>query len=107
MASIHTRSNLRIFGGSSHPTLTKKVAKKVGVRVGSTKLAKFANHETNVQILENVRGQDVYVMQTGGGNNPNDNLMELLFLINAFRLSAAGDITVITPFFPYRYILLR
>ena len=66
-SSPRTRSNLRVFGGSSHPELTKKVAKKVGVRVGDVKLAKFANQETNVQILENVRGQDIYVIQTAGG----------------------------------------
>ena len=43
------------------------------------------------------------MIQTGGTENPNDHLMELLFMLNAFRLSASGDITVITPFFPYRY----
>ena len=55
-----------------------------------------------MELLENVRGQDVYVVQTGGGDRPNDSLMELLFLINAFRLASADSITVITPFFPYR-----
>ena len=57
-----------------------------------------------MELLENVRGQDVYVVQTGGGDRPNDSLMELLFLINAFRLASADSITVITPFFPYRLI---
>lgn len=97
-----SRSDLRVFGGSSHPELTKKVAKKVGVRVGELKLHRFANKETSVQLLENVRGQDIYVIQTGGTKSPNDDLMELLLLINAFKLAAAGEITVITPCFPYR-----
>lgn len=95
------RFNLRVFGGSSHPELTRQVARKVGVRVGEARLSKFANKETGVELLENVRGQDVYVVQTGGGERPNDSLMELLFLINAFRLASADSITVITPFFPY------
>ena len=64
----HTRSNLRVFGGSSHPSLTAAVAKKVGVRrPGEVALKKFANRETSVQILENVRGENIYVLQTGGG----------------------------------------
>jgi ribose-phosphate pyrophosphokinase len=53
-------------------------------------------------LSENCRGHDIYVMQSGGGESPNDNLMELLFLVNAFRLAAARKITVITPYFPYR-----
>ncbi len=62
-----TSSNLRVFGGSSHPELTAKVARKVGVRAGELSLKKFANRETSVQILENVRGEDIYLIQTGGG----------------------------------------
>ena len=52
-----------MFGGSSHPALTRLVARKVGVRVGETNLVKFANQETSVKLLENVRGQDIYVIQ--------------------------------------------
>ena len=58
-----TRSNLRVFGGSSHPELTRTVAKKVGVRVGNIKLSRFANHELNVQLMENCRGHDIYIIQ--------------------------------------------
>ena len=52
-----TRSNLRVFGGNSHPSLTKSIARKVGVQVGEVKATKFANNETNVDLKENVRGQ--------------------------------------------------
>ena len=101
-SSPRTRSNLRVFGGSSHPELTKLVARKVGVRIGEVDLKQFANRETSVALRENVRGQDIYVLQTGGSDRPNDHLMELFFMINAFKLSAAGEVTVITPFYPYR-----
>jgi ribose-phosphate pyrophosphokinase len=52
-----TRANLRVFGGSSHPTLTKSIARKVGVRQGEVTLGKFANNEISVALQENVRGQ--------------------------------------------------
>lgn len=76
---------LKIFGGSSHPEMTKLIARKVGARVGEVVLGKFENRETQVELKECVRGQDIYVVQTAGGKNPNDNLMELLFLVNALR----------------------
>ena len=56
---------MRLIGGSSHPELTDLIAKKVGVRAGKVVLGKFANNETNVQLQEQVRGQDVYIIQTG------------------------------------------
>ncbi len=85
-ANPGTRSGaLKIFGGSSHPEMIKLIARKVGARVGEVVLGKFANRETHVELKECVRGQDIYVLQTAGGKNPNDSLMELLFLINALR----------------------
>ncbi len=56
-ARQRTRFNLRVFGGSSHPDLTKSVARKVGVRIGEVTLKKFANNETSVVLNENVRGK--------------------------------------------------
>lgn len=97
------RSNLRIFSGSSHHALSKSVARKCGVTLGQLNLTKFSNNETSVDLQENVRGQvrakiqaefpfksmhllqDIYLIQTGGGAKPNDDLMELLFLINSFK----------------------
>ena len=60
-----SRSTMRLIGGSSHPELTDLIAKKIGVRTGRVVLGKFANNETNVQLQEQVRGQDVYLIQTG------------------------------------------
>ena len=56
---------MRLIGGSSHPELTDLIAKKIGVRAGRVILGKFANNETNVQLQDQVRGQDVYIIQTG------------------------------------------
>ena len=81
-------------------------------------LEKFANNETNVQLLDQVRCQDVYIIQTGKTPSPlhipasnilittgavksNDAVMELLLIINSCRLASAEPITVITPYFPY------
>ena len=54
---LQARSNLRIFGGSSHPTLAKAVARKCGVNLGEVHSTKFANNEISVDLRENVRGQ--------------------------------------------------
>jgi len=95
-----SRSTLRILGGSSHPELTALIAKKVGVKPAKVVLGKFSNNETTVQLKEQVRNQDIYIIQTGAVNS-NDAIVELLLLINACKLASADSITVVTPFFPY------
>ena len=103
----------------SWPELTELIARKVGVRPCKVLLEKFANNETNVQLLDQVRCQDVYIIQTGktpppshhipasniltnaGAVKSNDAVMELLLIINSCRLASAETITVITPYFPY------
>ena len=97
----HHRWNLRIFGGSSHPELSTLVARKAGVRLGNVTLGKFANNETNVTINEVVRGQNIFIIQTAGAGNPHDDLMEVLFMVNACRLAAAASITVVMPLYFY------
>merc|ERR1711892_951326 len=95
-----SRSTMRLIGGSSHPELTDLIAKKVGVRAGKVVLGKFANNETNVQLQEQVGGQDVYIIQTGAVDS-NNAIMELLLLINSCKLASAETINVVTPYFPY------
>eukprot|EP00092_Neocalanus_flemingeri_P010273 GFUD01011069.1.p1 GENE.GFUD01011069.1~~GFUD01011069.1.p1 ORF type:complete len:412 (+),score=111.32 GFUD01011069.1:237-1472(+) len=95
-----SRSTMRIIGGSSHPELTELIAKKVGVKPGQVILGKFANNETKVQLKDQVRCQDVYIIQTGAVSS-NDAIMELLLLINSCKLASAESITVVTPYFPY------
>lgn len=89
-----------VLGGSSHPELTAKIARRVGVKIGRVQLGHFKNMETSVVLEENVRDKDVYLIQTGGVRS-NDAVVELLFIINACRLASAASVTLITPFFPY------
>lgn len=93
-------TNIKIFGGSSHPELAKLVAERLGLELGKTKLKKFSNHETSVEIRESVRGEDVYIIQSGCGDI-NDNLMELLIMINACKIASAKRVTAVIPCYPY------
>jgi len=91
---------IKIFSGSSHPGLTALVCDKLGVQPSQVVTKKFANMETNVEIRESVRGEDVYIIQTGEGR-VNDNLMELLIMISACKTASASRVTAVIPCFPY------
>ena len=89
-----------LFSGSSNPALGKEIAKHLGIQEGKINLKKFANGETYAQFSENIRGKDVFLLQTA--TEPiNDNLMELLIMIDAAKRSSAGRIVVVTPNFFY------
>lgn len=92
--------NIKVFSGSSHPDLAKKVCERLGIEVGKVVLKKFSNQETCVEIGESVRGEDVYIIQSGCGE-VNDNLMELLIMINACKIASAHRVTAVIPCFPY------
>ncbi|XP_023337861.1 ribose-phosphate pyrophosphokinase 2 [Eurytemora carolleeae] len=95
-----SRSSMVVLGGSSHPELTAQIARKVGVKTGRVQLGKFKNNETQVELYDNVRDRDIYIIQTGGVNS-NDAIIELLLIINSCKLASAATITVITPYYPY------
>ena len=86
--------------GSSHPAFTQKVCDKIGIPNGNITTKKFSNKETSVKIGESVRGDDVYIVQSGCGE-VNDNLMELLMTINACKIASADRVTAVIPYFPY------
>jgi len=92
--------NIKIFGGNSHPELSRLVAERLNMELGRCKLRKFSNRETSVEIGESVRGEDVYIIQSGCGDI-NDNLMELLIMINACKIASAARVTAVIPCFPY------
>lgn len=92
--------NIKIFAGNSHPDLAKDIASILGLSVGDSKVRTFSDGEISVDISETVRGTDVFVVQST--NNPvNDNLMELLIMIDAFKRASAGRITAVIPYYGY------
>ena len=91
---------LRVFSGNAHPQLARDVCEYLKIPLGQAEMFKFANDNTFVRILENVRQRDVFIIQ------PicypvNDNLMELLIAINAFKRASAGRITAVVPYYGY------
>jgi len=92
--------NIKVFSGSSHPDLAQKICDRLGINHANVVAQKFANGETNVEIGESVRGEDVYIVQSGCGE-VNDNLMELLIMINACKIASAERVTAVIPVYPY------
>lgn len=92
--------NIVVLGGSSHPHLTETICNQLGVPPSRILLGKFAVGETRVEIIDSVRGKDVFIIQSGGGK-VNDHLMELLIMISACKTASAKRVTAVLPLFPY------
>ncbi|KAK5642971.1 hypothetical protein RI129_009138 [Pyrocoelia pectoralis] len=92
--------NIKVFSGTSHPDLAQRIVDRLGIDIGKVVTKKFSNLETCVEIGESVRGEDVYIVQSGSGEI-NDNLMELLIMINACKIASASRVTAVIPCFPY------
>ncbi len=93
-------SELKIFTGSAHRELAKRVAACVGVPLGDATVDSFPDGETFVKYNENVRGRDVFIVQPTCPPS-NQNLMELLIMVDAARRASAARITTVIPFFGY------
>jgi ribose-phosphate pyrophosphokinase len=93
-------NNLMVFTGNANPDLANKVAKWLGVPMGRAEVRKFSDGEINVELNENVRGQDVFIIQPTCSPT-NDNLMELLLMADALHRSSANRITAVVPYFGY------
>ncbi|KAG7665192.1 PRS4 [[Candida] subhashii] len=101
---MHGRSQntIKLIAGNSHPELCDAIAAKLGITVARVKAFQYTNQETAVAVGESVRDEDVYIIQTGCGEDSiNDFLMELLITINACRVASARRITAVIPTFPY------
>jgi len=97
---MNEKSNLKIISGSSNPVLAKSIADYLHMDLTAVARKPFADGEIWVQIEENIRGADTYIIQST--NAPvNDNLMELLIMIDAAKRASAGRITAVMPFFGY------
>lgn len=91
---------LVVVGGRSHPRFVEAVCRALDHPAGRARLRTFSDGAIEVKLDENVRGRDVFVVQSGH-SNPNDHLMELLFLLDAARRASARSITAVLPYFPY------
>ncbi len=89
-----------IFAGNANPQLAHKVADYLDLRLGKATVGCFSDGEVQVEILENVRGRDVFIIQPTG-RPTNDNIMELLIMVDALRRASAGRITAVIPYFGY------
>ena len=92
--------NLMVFTGNASPRLAQKVARHLNVQLGKASVSKFSDGEIMVELLENVRGKDVFVLQSTC-QPTNDHLMELMIMVDALRRSSAARITAAMPYFGY------
>lgn len=92
--------SMMLFSGNSTPELANKIAKYLNIPLGMAKVGTFSDGETNVEILENVRGKDVFIIQSTCAP-ANDHLMELITMADALRRASAGRITAVVPYFGY------
>ncbi len=89
----------RIFSGSSNPELAQKIANYIGTPLGALEKKRFSDGEIWVKFKENIRGGDVYLIQST--HNPAENLMELLIMIDAAKRSSVNTVTAVIPYFGY------
>ena len=92
--------NLMVFTGNANPELAAGVAKQLGIPLGKAVISKFSDGEVMIEINENVRGKDVFVLQSTCAPT-NDNLMEIMLMVDALKRASAGRITAAIPYFGY------
>ena len=98
--------NIKLISGTSHPDLAISISKHLRTPLSECILEKYGNTEIKVELKENIRNKDIFIIQTGSYNNElgysiNDHLMETLIIIDACKRSMAKTITLIMPFYPY------
>jgi len=98
--SVNSSDTLALFAGNANPALAHDVAKHLGTPLGRAYVGRFSDGEVNVELMENVRGRDVFILQSTCPP-ANDNLMELLVMIDACRRASAARITAVLPYMGY------
>ncbi len=93
-------SDLMVFTGNANPELADKIAKNIGVPLGNARIGKFSDGEVLVELNENVRGKDVFIIQPTCAPT-NDSIMELLLMADALHRASANRITAVIPYFGY------
>jgi len=97
MSEIDT---MMVFSGNANPELAREIVELLGIPLGKSTVTQFSDGESHIEILENVRGRDVFVVQPTCAPT-NDNLMELLIMVDALYRASAGRITAVIPYFGY------
>ncbi|KPN72368.1 ribose-phosphate pyrophosphokinase [Neisseria sp. 83E34] len=92
--------SLMVFTGNANPELAKNVVKHLGISLGNASVGRFSDGEVAIELLENVRGRDVFIVQPTCAPT-NDNLMEVLTMADALKRASAGRITAAIPYFGY------
>ena len=100
MPASDTDSRMMVFTGNANPKLAQDIAGQLRLTLGNAHVKCFSDGEVQVEIMENVRGKDVFIVQPTCAPT-NDNLMELLVMIDALRRSSAERITAVIPYFGY------
>ncbi|EGV49823.1 ribose-phosphate diphosphokinase [Candidatus Endoriftia persephone] len=93
-------SAMMVFSGNANPSLSSEIASHLNMPLGKAQIGRFSDGEVMAEIQENVRGRDVFIVQPTSAPT-NENLMELLVMIDAMRLSSANRITAVIPYFGY------
>src|SRR3954469_6593786 len=91
---------MALFAGNANPALAHDIARHLMVPLGRASVGRFSDGEVNIELMENVRGRDVFIMQPTCPPT-NDNLMELLVMIDACRRASAARVTAVIPYFGY------
>ncbi|MBM3298843.1 MAG: ribose-phosphate pyrophosphokinase [Deltaproteobacteria bacterium] len=94
------RVGLKIFTGNSNPTLAQAITRYMGIPLGAATVSSFSDGEIQVEFKENVRGMDVFVLQSTC-HPVNDNIMELLIMIDALKRASASRVTAVMPYYGY------
>jgi ribose-phosphate pyrophosphokinase len=92
--------DIKLFAGNATPELAEIVCNRLDLKLGNATVGRFSDGEISVQINDNVRGSDVFIIQSTCAPC-NDNLMELIVMVDALRRASAGRITAVTPYFGY------
>lgn len=92
--------DMKVFAGNAIPELASKIASRLYIKLGDADVGRFSDGEVSVQINENVRGSDVFIIQSTCAPT-NDNLIELIVMVDALRRASAGRITAVMPYFGY------
>jgi ribose-phosphate pyrophosphokinase len=98
--TVPMANNLMVFTGNANPMLAEKIARYIGIPLGDAQIGKFSDGEIAVEIRENVRGKDVFIIQSTCAPT-NDSLMELLLTADAMHRASANRITAVIPYFGY------